>query len=55
MSLQPDVQAALAGAIVAGTLALAAVLATAVFERRRIYEDNQRRDVEWPREKCNEA
>ena len=36
-------------------LALAGVLATAVFERRRIYEDNQRRDVEWRREKCNGA
>ena len=50
-----EVQAALIGASVGGLIALIGTLLAAVFEDKRRQSDALRRDIEWRREKCNEA
>ena len=50
-----EVQAALIGASVGGLIALFGTLLAAVFESKRRIADALRRDIEWRREKCNEA
>ena len=55
MSLSNEVQAALAGAILAGVLSLAVTALNQLFDLRRVREEYLRRDTEWRREKCNEA
>jgi len=50
-----EVQAALIGASVGGLIALFGTLLAAIFENKRRLADALRRDIEWRREKCNEA
>jgi hypothetical protein len=55
MALSNEVWAALAGTVVAGGFALLGLWLTSRQEVERRTADEKRRDVEWRREKCNEA
>ena len=49
------VQAALVGASIGGLIALVGTMLSSLFADRRLRAEALKRDVEWRREKCNEA
>lgn len=53
--MSDGVQAALIGASIGGLIALVGTMLSALFADRRLRAEALKRDVEWRREKCNEA
>jgi hypothetical protein len=53
--MEPQVEAALVGAMVAGALTLAGAIVSFLFQARHWRQESRKRDAEWRREKCNEA
>ncbi len=53
--MSDGVQAALIGASIGGLIALVGTMLSALFADRRLRAEALKRDVEWRREKCNQA